>query len=545
MDIKKWLIPIALFILFLAVLVINREENLQPVLTGLLENKSIYQDEPGDVKELYVTVLPAKYQNGFTFADLNQDVSNLDAIEVELKVICQEGKNGTPQPGFYGYGLTDGNGIMSLRGQSTRLAEQKSYKIELNKKAGLWQGFQVINLNKHPWDSTKIRNKLSFDLFKGIPGYTSLRTQFVHLYIKDLSKGDFQANYQDFGLFTHVENVDKDFLKTHGLDSKGNLYKAENFEFYRYPDQLKLKTAPTYQRRRFEEVFEIKGDDDHRKLIKMLDDLNNDLININDIIDKYFDRENYTTWLALNILLGNIDTNSRNFFLYSPSDNDKWYFLPWDYDKCWGYHYTKGDWQEGISNYWGVVLHRRFLQNKQNLDELTEKIESMADYLNRDRIEKLVEIYKPVSLHYLSTPPDSEYSRYSMDDVLADFQKIPGLVEYNRQQYYITLQKPMPVHMGQPVTTGSFVILKWGKSYDFQDDQIFYEVEISETPDFKKVLYKKDGIRESEHVVNNLPPGKYYWRLGIKDVQGNRQSAFDFFVDKDGMYYFGVQEFLI
>ena len=35
----------------------------------------------------------------------------------------------------------------------------------------------------------RFRNKLSYDLLKGIPELLSLRTQFVHLYVKDETEG--------------------------------------------------------------------------------------------------------------------------------------------------------------------------------------------------------------------------------------------------------------------------------------------------------------------------------------------------------------------
>ena len=91
----------------------------------------------------------------------------------------------------------------------------------------------------------------------------------------------------------------------------------------------------------------------------MLSDLNNYSVPIETTFPKYFDEENYFTWLAFQLLTGNVDTTSQNFYLYSPQNGDKWYFIPWDNDGAWqyeediayrgimsGYHYT-----QGVSNY--------------------------------------------------------------------------------------------------------------------------------------------------------------------------------------------------
>lgn len=97
----------------------------------------------------------------------------------------------------------------------------------------------------------------------------------------------------DYGLYTQVEQPNKRFLRNHGLDEYGQLYKASMFEFFRYPDALKLADDPKYDLSAFEEVLEVKGNDDHQKLLTMLDDLNNYSLPTEEVFAKYFDEENY------------------------------------------------------------------------------------------------------------------------------------------------------------------------------------------------------------------------------------------------------------
>lgn len=102
----------------------------------------------------------------FTFAQLNENIDDPFAKhDPEMKVIFQEGVNGVIQKDNYGYGLSDYNATMKLRGQSARLADLKSYKIRLNPKAP-WGKYVTVNLNKHPYDDLRIRNKLAFELIK-------------------------------------------------------------------------------------------------------------------------------------------------------------------------------------------------------------------------------------------------------------------------------------------------------------------------------------------------------------------------------------------
>lgn len=550
MNKKKLKLGLLYFILALTVVVFVSPGQKEQKMNGFKENRAVYRNDSADsVKEVFITVFPADKQSkkySHTFKELNADEDWRDDVEIAVRVLFQEGKDGSPQKGFFGYGLTDANGVMELRGRSTRRDEQKSYRIKLKKDGGLWTGYETVNLNKHPYDAIKVRNKLSFDYLKSVPGITSLRTQFVHVYIKDYSQEDYNQDFKDFGLFTQVENMDTDFLKNHGLDAKGSLYKAENFEFFRYPDKLKLKTDDEYQEETFEEILGIGGSDDHAKLLGMLNDVNNKLNHINQTIAEHFDRDNYITWLAVNILLGNIDTNSQNYYLYSPRDSKTWYFLPWDFDGAWGFYdqdeYEKAPWQEGVSNYWGNVLHRRFFQNRANIIELNQKIESLRKIFTEKNTEKLLEAYQPVVTPFLTKSPDKQ-KEWPLHKIREEFARLPGLIEKNRQAYYQNIQKPMPVHMGRPVDLGKNYIFTWEHSYDFQGDLISYSVDVSNSPDFKAILRHREGIRDTQYVVKDLPPGKYYWRLKISDAGGNTGVPFDIYRDRDRKPYYGVQEF--
>lgn len=77
------------------------------------------------------------------------------------------------------------NATVQIRGQTSSQNAQKNYKIELKKNKGTWRGQRTINLNKHMTEGMRFRNKLAYDLIRGIPQMVGLRTQFVHLYVKD------------------------------------------------------------------------------------------------------------------------------------------------------------------------------------------------------------------------------------------------------------------------------------------------------------------------------------------------------------------------
>ncbi len=546
---KKTASIVALFTIGILLIVYTSQG--EEYLSDPIIDKYKYSDELPEIKELYITILKAEENSdeyNYTFNEMNEKFEE----DIRVEVIFQEGKDGSPKVGLYGYGLTNSNATMELRGQSSRNASIKSYKIKINNDSELWNGEEIINLNKHNYDDIRIRNKLSYDYLALIPNITSLETQFTHLYIKDFSEGDFNQNYIDYGLYTQVENIDNNFLVNHGLDSKGTIYKAEYFEFFRYPDYIKLPSNEDYSKVKFEEILEIKTNDNPEKLIDMLNDVNNELIHINDVIDEHFNRENYITWLATNILIGNIDTGSRNFLLYSPSDIKTWYFLPWDYDGTWGFVDKMGvesdivvSCHEGIANYWGVVLHRRFFENEQNVLELTKKIEELStNIFTTENTKMFLDSYKPVVSEFYYEKPYILYQSWTEEEINAEWNRLFGIIERNKEKYYISIENPMPVFMGKPINEGEYFVFIWNNSYDLQGDNIEYSIDISDTYLFDNIIYHAEGIKDTQHIVNNLYPGIYYWRLFITDSRGNTQNSFNQYAVGYHIYY-GVQEFYV
>jgi len=176
---------------------------------------------------------------------------------------------------------------------------------------------------------------------------------------------------------------------------------------------------------------------------------------------------------------------------------------------------------------------------------LSQKIERLVKIFTPENTRKLLDAYRPVVTYFLTREPDSKYYPWTLAELEKEFDRLPGVIEKNRQVYYKSLEKPMPVHMGRPQVLGKYIVFKWGESYDFQGDQIQYTIDISTSPEFENIIHHQDGIVDTEYVVSGLPPGRYYWRLQIEDEAGNTQVAFDAYKSKDGKSYYSVQEFFV
>ncbi|UFJ41051.1 CotH kinase family protein [Brevibacillus humidisoli] len=521
----------------------------------LVENRLVYEDDqPDTIAHLYVTVTDDNLtaEQPFTWAQLNK-ISNVEEKKKagKLNVIVQEGTAEGPESGLFGYDASHPNATITVRGASSLRRAQKSYKIKLFDSAGYWRNHQTINLNKHVSDFSRMRNKLSFDYFTKIPHMTSLRTQFVHLHVRDMTGGG-PAQFVDYGLFTQIEHPNKSFLRMHGLDPYGHLYKASFFEFLRYPDQLKLADDAGYDKEAFESILEIDGSNDHSKLLQMLDDVNDMGKDFDEVFETHFDRDNFLTWMAANILMDNIDTNSQNFFLYSPLNSQKWFFLPWDYDGTWGYFETYGQkpgrrapWQRGIANYWGSVLQKRFFKNPENVQQLVDKVEELSQIITPEENRRLIETYKPIVSSYVRRAPDVGYLPGPLDLYDEELQRIIEQPPENKRKFIESLQNPMPFFLGDVRQEQGKLTFNWDPSYDFQGDDVTYHFQLAKEPTFARPLVDRDGLTGTTLQLDAMEQGRYFWRVIVTDAQGNSMSAFDTYRSQDDVYHHGVREFYV
>ena len=305
----------------------------------LRDNAELYNvyDDSG-VVTMYLTVSRGNdsENTNHSWAEINHySVYDYEAMGVpryQVAALLQVGDENGPVVGELGYETLTPNATVQIRGQTSSENAQKNYKIKLKKNKGSWRGQRTIALNKHMGEGLRFRNKMAYDLIKGIDQMMGLQTQFVHLYVKDLTDSD-NGVFEDYGLYTQVEQLNKTALKTHGADPNGQLYKINSFEFLRYEDIIRLSTDPAYDQTAFEALLEIKGDSDHSKLIEMLEVLNDETSSMEDeLFATYFDKENIAYWMAFQLLTGNTDTQNRNVYLYSPQNSSKWYLWDWDND---------------------------------------------------------------------------------------------------------------------------------------------------------------------------------------------------------------------
>lgn len=438
------------------------------VYEKLTDKASWYEgEEEPEVVTMYLTVGKGNEEEGtdHTWAQVNEhSVSwyTLEGLEpYKCEAVLQAGDEEGPLEGEFGYGDLTANATVCLRGKGASEQPQKSYRIDIKQGKGKWEGQKTVLLNKHVTDPLRLKNRLCYSLMQEIPHMFSARTRFVHLYVKDKTEGR-NGLFEDYGLYTAVEQINKTYLKNHGLDNSGQLYQAENFDWGLHAESLQLATSASYKEADFEEYLQIKGDPDHIKLLAMLNVVNSENMTGSQLVDTYFDKENLYYWMAFHMLMGNEDVSTGNYYLYSPLGSERWYVLSWNNADVLSESYREmreegysRSWNHGIFTYLNAPLYQKIFKDERCRREFDEAVKDLRDnYLTREKLRQKMEEYGAIVKLYLFELPDRMYARVTDEEYDRIMDRVAGEVESNYQAYLDSLKEPWPFHILAPERAG-------------------------------------------------------------------------------------------
>ncbi|HSP88666.1 MAG TPA: CotH kinase family protein [Ignavibacteriaceae bacterium] len=226
-----------------------------------------------------------------------------------------------------------------LRGNTSRDAQKKSFKISFNTYVDgrEFYGLDKLNLNGEHNDPSIIRSKLCFDLYNDI-GMKASRAIHTEVYI----------NGQYYGLYISVEHIDDEFLDKNFEDPSGNLWKclypADLVYLGEDPSLYKLTSGsrPVYELSTNEET------DDYTQLARLIKIINNTPNNLfADSIEKFLEVPEVLKYLSFNTLVAGWDdyrSLTNNYYLYHNPTEDKFHWIPYDYDNTFGIDWSGNDW---------------------------------------------------------------------------------------------------------------------------------------------------------------------------------------------------------
>ena len=492
-----------------------------PSDTDLAEQRGIYQqDGYGEVDVIRVDVRTETTpgictladDSGCTLADVTADTNRKDAFSVKIPAHYEA--TDYPDDG------TISNAELSQRGGTTRRAEQKSFKIRLDDRDNLWRGERSLLLNKHPYESTRIRNKLAFDLMSDMPHIMSFRTQFVNLWIDDGQGPD------DYGLFTHVEAPGANYLDKRNIDRDDNLYKVALFRFN--DDDLQNVQVDTdgepLDEDRFETSLEIESGDDHSMLVEMLEAMQDPERSFDSVLDEYFNRNNVLMWMAVNVLMHQTDAVTHNFLLYNPKDTRTFYFLPWDYDG--GFAEELEPPAEDLSNqglqqrlYYGYArginsnFHTRYYQLPGIHEQIVEAASVIREnWMTDAQIAERGLLLESIVEPYVTRLPDIEFNTSYNAFSVAGF---PLHVAENFEALQSRFGIPMPPQLDKETQfdeASDEWVFRWTPAYDVTGHSINYDLQVSTSPQFgaDDIVYSVEGLDDTPDTVEHRVPASRF-----------------------------------
>ncbi len=236
-----------------------------------------------------------------------------------------------------------------LRGNTSRASDKKSFRVSFNEfsQGAKYQGVKKLNLNGSHNDPTVIREKLFYHCWSKF-GLPERRASFVRVTI----------NNKYYGIYTQMEEFDKDWCERSFGNNGGNLYKC------RYPADLQyLGTDPAKYKKithsGTERAYDLKTNelaDDYSDLVTLCTELNQPIDSkFEENIHKVLNVNDYLKALALEVMSGHWDDytyNKNNYFLYKNNKTNKFEFLSYDADNTFGVDWVNQDWAKRDVKKW-------------------------------------------------------------------------------------------------------------------------------------------------------------------------------------------------
>ena len=522
----------------------------------VVDKESLY-DEELEKPVMYLTVGrnttgidPEKSWNEINAHSLSWYEENGKNI-YDCDALVQFGNEDGPTSDGYGYTNMSSNATVRLSGIKASERQQKSYRIKINSGSGNIGGIKTLILQKSFNDPFRFTNKLCFDLMSETEHMMSVRTGFVHLYVKDETESK-DGLFEDYGMYTMIETVNKKYLSNRDLDSSGELYKVIDFDFARHEDAILQPTDANYDKKLFEQYLEAKGSNDYSKLIRLLEAVEDEDTAIEDIIEEYFDKDNLYTWMAFNILMNNKDTATENFYLYSPTGTNKFYIIPWDNDSALRGDYEKikdpdykAGWETGIYIYAGSKLFDRMIRSKACVNELSDRIDELhagvlAPEHVSEKAKELADMVKP----QVYKMPDMIFARVTQDGYDALVERLAEQIEENYDAYYESILKPWPFHIYSPENKDGHVVVSWENS-TVLEGSIAYNVMITDAWDFNTRIRDERNITQNSFDMGNLPAGQYFVSVQAVSAGGKTQEAYEYYNTEQNTKVHGVLCFYV
>ena len=313
-----------------------------------------------------------------------------------------------------------------VRGHDSSIYEKKSYKMSLikddnnnivkNKQSllGMYKDDDWV-LDAMYIDYSKIRNKLSSDLWQMVTGQNILNGKYVELFIDNDYKG----------LYLLKEFVNR---KSLNLDQDGSLIKAvmylnaDDTNINYINNKYFLLKSPDYPNYSSQHIL---------NFLKNYYDCIDSQCDISDLILDNYDINNFLNYKVFATLIKGIDNNEHNnYYLAMKDSRGKIVKIPWDMDLTFGFTFTRINDYEYVNS----IGFSPFYENSPKLNDMIKsrywKIRNSG--LSADDIAIKVDEYRKYIMDSGAIYRDAE--RWKLDVKESEFEDIKTWI-YKRIEY--------------------------------------------------------------------------------------------------------------
>ncbi|MCC6231835.1 MAG: CotH kinase family protein [Verrucomicrobiales bacterium] len=216
----------------------------------------------------------------------------------------------------------------------SRAGWKRPMRLDFNRgaKGRVWLGAEELSLNNNVNDATQFREALAYEVYRrsGVP---APRTAFAKVRLS--IEGEVTNHLA--GVYTLVEVVEADFLKTHFKTAKGLLVKPERLRGLEYlGDDWSAYVA------RYDPKTDAKAEDTARfmALTRLIAEAGD--AEFRQKLGGFLDLPGFLRFVAMTAWLGNYDSfvgNGHNYYLFQPrAGGVGTTFIPWDLNEAFGGH---------------------------------------------------------------------------------------------------------------------------------------------------------------------------------------------------------------
>jgi hypothetical protein len=466
-----------------------------------------------------------------------------------------------------------------LRGNTSRVAEKKSFKLDINyfEQGRSFYGVEKLNLNGEHNDPSIIRSKICWDLYRDLGMITS-RSTHVAVYIND----------EFYGLYISVEHIDDEFLEKNFSDDSGNLWKCI------WPADLTYRGGdpedyhPYYDDERPYTLKTNKDSYDFSQLARLIGIINQTPDGeFADSLEAVLDVAGVLKYFAMNVLTGGWDDYwflRNNYYLYHHPSENRFHWIPYDYDNTLGIDWFEIDWTNSDPFNFPVIdgdgrpLAERLMEH----DEYRDLYAHFIDFISTNIFELSHWEERMDNLKVNMDPwaETDEYRTYDYGFTIADYHGSFSSDHYENLHVKRGIKEFANLRMGSlpnplPFTQASPVVydFSWAPTIPFSDDSIFvsasifgsaglqlveiyfYESPESEPENFPMIFTPVPDtkiVEESDLWTGAIPPftgSAGYFQIYCEDSNGQsnlfpRDEPVEIIVSGFGGNEFALNEFL-